>query len=167
MTPSRAVVAAVVLGTALVLQPAVVAPLRLPGGAPQLVVVALVLVALLDGPFTGAVAGFCVGLTCDLLSRHLLGESALVLTLVGWAVGKLAEDVDRSVLVPLGVVAVASAVAVLGIGVVAALTNDGRVGVAPVLRSAGAAALYGLVLTPFLYPPVRALWDRLGPRPVP
>ena len=53
-------------------------------------------VALYSGSIAGAIVGFCVGLLVDLLIGEHLGATALVLTAVGYWVGRFGEIRDRS-----------------------------------------------------------------------
>jgi rod shape-determining protein MreD len=55
----------------------------------DLVLVAVVFVALVGGPVAGILAGTCAGLVQDALSSGILGIGGLAKTLVGFAVGRL------------------------------------------------------------------------------
>ncbi|WP_157246515.1 rod shape-determining protein MreD [Nonomuraea typhae] len=80
----------VVLATVLV-QLTLVNRLPLPaGGVPDLVLLAVVGVAMLRGPVAGAVIGFCSGLLVDVVPpvAHVAGEYAFVLTVVGFLAGR-------------------------------------------------------------------------------
>ena len=74
-----------------VLQVAGVAPIRLLGGSPDIVPLAVAAVALYAGSICGAVTGFSMGLLVDLALGHYLGTTSLVLTTVGYAVGRFGE----------------------------------------------------------------------------
>jgi rod shape-determining protein MreD len=164
MTATRWAVLVAILGTASVLQPSVITPLGLPLGAPQLVVLAVAVIGMLDGPITGAVSGFAAGFVSDLTSQHLAGEAALVLTLTGCLAGLVATEIDRSVFVPLAVVALASAGAIAALAVVGIIATGGHVDAAALLRACSGAVLYDVLLTPVVFPILRALWSRLGMR---
>lgn len=163
MPPARALVAVLVLISALIIDLAVLSLLHLPGGPPRLTVVALTCIALVEGAGPGALLGFCAGGLSDLLSDHPLGRLALVYCLIGYFVGLVSADADRSALVPLGTVAAASGAAVLVDALVGVITGDPRI----LLRAVGsllvAAVLYDVVLTPLVYPPVRLLLRRIAP----
>ncbi|MBL7497206.1 rod shape-determining protein MreD [Frankia sp. CNm7] len=147
----------VVLLAAVIGQVSVVARLPLPGGHPDLVLLLLAAAALVEGPVVGALLGFTAGLFGDLLSTHVLGRSALVLCLVGYLVGLVAEATERSVLVALAAISGAVAAGSLGNVLVAVLLGDGAPTEAgPVLLRALTAALYAALLTPFLFPAVVA-----------
>ena len=56
----------------------------------------LVSVALLRGAVTGAVTGFFAGLIVDVATLGTLGLTALLLTLVGYWVGRYGETTGRA-----------------------------------------------------------------------
>jgi len=142
--------------TAAVTQVSVVARLPLPGGHPDLVLVLLATAALLEGPITGAVLGFVVGLFGDLMSTHVLGRSALVCCLLGYLVGLLADVTERSVLIALLVVSGAVAGGALANVAVAGLISDDAGAPGQAFLHALVAGLYAAVLTPFLFPALAA-----------
>jgi rod shape-determining protein MreD len=78
----RVLVLSAVLVGAVVVQSAVLAGVR-----PDLLVLAVVAVAMASDATTGAVFGFAAGLVADLLFDLPVGVSALVYTAVGFAVG--------------------------------------------------------------------------------
>lgn len=85
-------VAAIVF-VAAVLQVAVFTDAVVLGGAPDVLLVTLVALALLRGSVVGALAGFFGGLIVDVTTLGLLGLSSLVLTLVGYWAGRFSETV--------------------------------------------------------------------------
>jgi len=88
---------------------------------------------------------------------------ALVLALVGYAAGQIREDGERTAAIPLAAVAGGSAAYVLLSALVAAGIGDERLGAAQVLRTVLGVALYDVLVTPFVLPPLRALLVRLMP----
>ena len=91
---------AVVL-TALLLQSTVFASITLAGAKPELVYLATIVLAYLEGPSSGALAGFVGGMSEDFLLNQPKGITALTLTLVGYTVGTLRQYVSSpSPLVP-------------------------------------------------------------------
>ncbi|HZR92559.1 MAG TPA: rod shape-determining protein MreD [Gaiellaceae bacterium] len=80
---------------AAILQASVFADVRVLGGTPDLLLVALVAAALLRGSVTGACAGFFAGLVIDTATLEILGLSSLLLTLVGYWVGRYGETTGR------------------------------------------------------------------------
>lgn len=81
---------------AVLLQVSGIEALRLGGGSPDLIPLVVAAVALFGGSVPGAVSGFAAGLLLDLLLGQNLGASALVLTLVGYGVGRYREVRDPS-----------------------------------------------------------------------
>ena len=149
--------------TAVALQPTVIGPLRLPVGSPQLPVLVLAIIALVEGSGTGAVAGFATGLCSDALSTHPLGQQALVLTLVGWWVGKVREDGRRSIAAPLIAVVAGTAAALVGVTVVGLAVGTVEVRTGVFARELLASVAYAGLLAPLLLPPLRAMLVRLDP----
>jgi rod shape-determining protein MreD len=146
----------------LLLQRTVLAQLDIPFGTPDLLVVVVAAVALQTGPGLGAVTGFLAGFGADLLSDHALGRLAAVLCIVGYLVGMLRQDAERSVAVPLAAVVLGGIVAALLFAGTGALVDDGRAGGGLLLDRTLAAVLYGLIVTPFLFPLIGRI---LGVRP--
>ena len=64
-------------------------------GAPNLVLVALVAVALLRGTIFGAAAGFGAGLVVDTATLQTLGVTSLLLTIAGYWIGRYGETTGR------------------------------------------------------------------------
>jgi cell shape-determining protein MreD len=76
-----------VIALALLLQTTLLSPLRILGARPDLLLLAVVAVAMASGPVEGAAFGFAAGLTADLLldlsgfSWSFVGRSALTVAL--------------------------------------------------------------------------------------
>lgn len=108
MTLSRAAALRVglIVAVAVLVQVSVVAQVPLLGGRANLIPIAVAALALLGGSLTGAAAGFAAGLMLDLAMGMSLGGSSLVLTFVGYLIGRFAElrDVSHGLL-PIAVVA--------------------------------------------------------------
>lgn len=156
-------VAALLALTALLLQLTAVDRLRLPFGHPDLLVIVVVSVALVEGPVFGMVLGFAAGFVADLLSGHLLGRLAFVLTVAGYLIGLLHTDEDRGAVAPVFIVGATSLLVSLANTGVGALIGDPRPGTHALVQAALALAFYDALLTPFLFPAVRALLRRLTP----
>ncbi len=104
---------------AVVLQVSGIEALRLGGGSPDLIPLAVAAVALFGGSVPGALSGFAAGLLLDLMLGQNLGASALVLTLIGYGVGRYREVRDPSHgLIALAVAAGASAAYGAGVALV-------------------------------------------------
>lgn len=103
------VCAVVALWVAVLFNAGLAASSTLLGGAPDLVCVVVVSLALLRGPEWGALAGFVAGLGVDALTWQPLGLAALVYCLLGYGTGRIGEGLsDRAPLSPLIVIAIAS-----------------------------------------------------------
>ncbi len=87
--------AAAVVFLASILQVSVFSDVRVLGGEPDLLLVTLVAVSLLRGSIAGACAGFFCGLVVDTATLGDLGLTSLLLTLVGYWVGRYGETTGR------------------------------------------------------------------------
>jgi len=87
-------VAGIVFVAAL-LQVTLVASLDVFGGTADVLLLALISIALLRGAVAGAVAGFFGGLIVDIVTLDTLGVSALLYALVGYWTGRYGETTGR------------------------------------------------------------------------
>lgn len=161
----RIVVAGVLVVLAVAFQLSILAQLPLPGATPDLLVVLVCAWALNRGSLEGALIGFAGGLMLDLAppSDGPLGLTALVLALVGYGVGLMADESERSTFAPL-VITVLAAVASLVIWAgLALLVGDERVSGAALAGQLFAQALYTAVMAPFVLPFVHSLLRRMEP----
>jgi rod shape-determining protein MreD len=78
-----------------ILEVSVFSDVKILGGVPDLLLVTVVAVALLRGAVTGACAGFFAGLVVDTATLETLGLSSLLLTLIGYWVGRYGETTGR------------------------------------------------------------------------
>lgn len=152
-----------VLFTALIIQLVVIDGMRLPLSTPDLVTVTLICLALSTGPFQGLVLGFLSGLAVDLTGDHAAGRYALVLCLIGYYVGKISDESERTPLVPLLTVAAGATAAVVGYALTGLFTGDPRLGGVDLGSLLAGRVLYDVVLTPFVYPLIRGLLTKLEP----
>ena len=160
----RLLALAVVLVVAVLVQSTVLARLTLAGVRPDLLVLAVVSVAVATDPTTGAVFGFVAGLVADLLFDLPVGVSALVYTAVGFAVGTVRVYVtSHRPLVHLVLAAAASLASVWCCGLLLRVFDLSSW--AAVARAGPLVAVYNLLLTPFVYPVVLALTERVPARP--
>ena len=161
----RLLALAAVLVVAVLIQSTVLARLRLAGVRPDLLVLAVVSVAVATDPTTGAVFGFVAGLVADLLFDLPVGVSALVYTAVGFAVGTVRVYVtSHRPLVHLVLAGAASLASVWCCGLLLRVFDLSSW--ATVTRAGPLVALYNLLLTPFVYPLVRTLAERVPTKPV-
>ncbi|HVF18849.1 MAG TPA: rod shape-determining protein MreD [Mycobacteriales bacterium] len=161
MTAYRVLVVTLSIFTAVLIQTTVLSRLGFLGAQPDLVLVVIVCFALTDGPGVGMVSGFGAGLLLDLLSDHTLGLLALILCAVGYASGIVRAYLDRlAITTPMLFVGVATAAAGLAFAALLTLLGDPRITAPTVFRSVTLAALYDVVLTPFVFAAVSALSGR-------
>ncbi|MFJ7046153.1 rod shape-determining protein MreD [Streptomyces sp. JV178] len=149
---------------ALVIQVSVLARLHLPGAVPDLVLLTVLGLALVYGHVGGALVGFGAGLLSDLAppADHAAGRYALVLCVIGYLAGLAKPETGRlkSATGPMVVVVVAALGATLLYAGVGALVGDDaarHVGLPSLLFTA---ALYDLLLAPFVVPGIMALARR-------
>jgi len=162
----RTLLLAGIIVVSLVLESTVLAHLRLGGVHPDVLVIAVIAVAMTEGPVTGASFGFAAGLVSDLLFGNHVGVSALVYTVIGFGMGVGRVYVtSSSTLVHLLLAGAASFVSVWLAGLVLRVFDLSSWDF--LVRTAPLVALYNLLLTPLVYPPVRALLERLEPAPTP
>lgn len=96
MSPSVGGRIAVLVFVASILQVSVFSGFTIGGGGPDVLLVVLVSIALLRGAAAGAVAGFAAGLIVDVATMGTLGLTSLLLTLVGYWVGRYGETTGRN-----------------------------------------------------------------------
>jgi rod shape-determining protein MreD len=148
----------VVVVAALVLQSTVFAQITLLKAQPDLMYLLTVLVALLEGPTSGAVLGFAGGLAEDFLLTQPKGITALTLTLLGYAVGTVRQYiVSPSALVPVIMVFAGTAIGLMFNGLVKFLLGQLGEGWGYQLQIALLTGLYNAILTPLVFPLVRRL----------
>ncbi len=167
MSWKAALLAALSLFTALLLQRSALPLLSLPGAAPIPTVVLVVAFALVKGPLVGCVIGFCAGLMADLAppATHGAGREALVYCFIGYVCGLFAGEVDRSAMAPIAVVAGASIVAVLGNAVIGVIFGGEHPTSSSLAHIVPAVVVYDVLLAPFIIPVVAVLVRRLDPEP--
>jgi rod shape-determining protein MreD len=154
-----AVILAVALFAAVVIQLTVVNRLPLPGAAaPDLVLLLVAAIGVATGPATGAVTGFAGGLALDIAppAAHYAGEYALVFCLVGYAAARVARAIwdvtgEHDPVTTFTVMAVAVAAGEAGKAALGMLLSDPNVTTAAASRVLPAAILYDLLLSPLAY----------------
>lgn len=157
MTPRRFALGAAVVLTALLVQGVLLSRLPL---APDLLLVVVVAFALAEGPSSGALTGFVAGLLVDVQADHELGRVALAYALAGHVAGLVHDRPDRSRLLPLGVAAVAAALAVTAYAAEGVLLGDPRTTLAAWGSALAATVVWCVLLAPLVAPLVAALVDR-------
>ncbi|HWD08730.1 MAG TPA: rod shape-determining protein MreD [Actinomycetota bacterium] len=148
--------ALIVLG--LVVQTTVMPHLALFRVVPDLLLVVVICVGLVEGPSAGAVAGFGGGLLRDFLLNAPTGLSALAYLSVGYAVGAIRPYVQSSsFLVPFAGVflgSLAGNTLYIGLSLLLGVPSEPLVRVVEVLVLS---AIYNTLLVPFVYPLARKL----------
>jgi rod shape-determining protein MreD len=111
---------------AVVLQLSTFSQMPILGGQFDIVVLVVAAVAYYSGAIPGCAVGFAAGFLLDLLSGATMGASSLVLTAVGYGVGRFSEVRDPSHgLLPLAVGAVATGAWVLAFAAVSFMLDVG------------------------------------------
>jgi rod shape-determining protein MreD len=119
---------------AVLLQVSFLADLRPFGGAADLVPLVVAAAGLFGGSTSGAATGFAAGLLLDASIGVNLGASSLVLTVVGYGTGRFRERRDPAHgLIALPVGGAATAVYLLGVGVVNFMLDLGGAEVSPLV----------------------------------
>ncbi|MEU6536370.1 rod shape-determining protein MreD [Streptomyces sp. NPDC047000] len=164
MRVNRILLAGALVVVALVVQVSVLARLHLPGAVPDLLLLTVLGLAMVYGHVGGALVGFGAGLLADLAppADHAAGRYALVLCVVGYLAGLVKPENGqlKSATGPMAVVVAAAAGSTLlyaGVGALVGDTAARHVGLAGLLFSA---ALYDLLLAPFVVPGIMALARR-------
>ena len=85
----------VLVFVAAILQVSIFSTLQILGGAPDVVLLTLVGIALLRGSIYGACAGFFAGLLIDTANLGTLGVTSLLLTIAGYWIGRYGETTGR------------------------------------------------------------------------
>ncbi|MFD4789302.1 rod shape-determining protein MreD [Streptomyces sp. NPDC058459] len=170
MRLNRVLLSTVLVVVALVIQVSVLARLHLPGAVPDLLLLAVLGLALVYGHVGGALVGFGAGLLADLAppADHAAGRYALVLCVIGYFAGLVKPETGRlkSATGPMAVVvaaAIGSTLLYAGVGALVGDTAARHVGLPGLLFSA---ALYDLLLAPFVVPGVMWLARRADNDPL-
>ncbi|MFJ9863514.1 rod shape-determining protein MreD [Streptomyces sp. NPDC101165] len=164
MRVNRILLSSALVVVALVIQVSVLARLHLPGAVPDLLLLTVLGLAMVYGHVGGALVGFGAGLLADLAppADHAAGRYALVLCVIGYGAGLIKPENGRlkSATGPMAVVvaaAVGSTLLYAGVGALVGDTAARHVGLTGLLFSA---ALYDLLLAPFVVPGIMWLARR-------
>jgi rod shape-determining protein MreD len=153
---------ALLLVTAALIESTVFAGLAIAGHTPSIVALTVVAVALADGAESGGTYGFASGLFVDLLGAGLVGPTALVLLLVGFATGLLRPYLTGP---PLLVHVVAGGLAVTLastlLGLLLFLLDPADLTLRALVEGIVVTGLYSAVLAPFVIRPTMALCRRV------
>lgn len=150
---SRALTTVVALLGAAILQAAIAPYLAIGGTVPNLLLLVVVTLALVEGPNWGCVSGFFGGLMFDLVGTGPIGPMALVLSVVGYVTGTLQANLfAEGWLLPLTVLGVASLFAELAYGLILAILGEVSGFWHALLTVMVPAALYNVALGLLVYP---------------
>ena len=158
--------AGILFFAAVVLQSAVVSAFEPGGGTADVVLVSLTAVALLRGTIFGALAGFYAGLLLDAANLGTLGLSSLLLTLVGYWIGRYGETTGRDrAHAPLLAIAVVTVLYALGSLAMHSLLGDPVSARSGLVDALPAQIVLNLLLTIPVYALCRRIFARPGGRP--
>ncbi|MCH0566753.1 MULTISPECIES: rod shape-determining protein MreD [unclassified Streptomyces] len=164
MRVNRILLSTVLVVVALVIQVSVLARLHLPGAVPDLLLLTVLGLAMVYGHVGGALIGFGAGLLADLAppADHAAGRYALVLCVIGYCAGLIKPENGQvksatGPMITVVAAALGSTLLYAGVGALVGDTAARHVGLAGLLFSA---ALYDLLLAPFVVPGVMALARR-------
>jgi rod shape-determining protein MreD len=99
-----------IFAVVLILQSTLVRLVAIEGIQPDLILLALFFVALLEGSYAATIAGFCVGLVQDMYAPQTLGLNALCKSLIGFALGFCQRGVFVEGLIPRSLILFAAVV---------------------------------------------------------
>ena len=99
-----------IFGVVLILQSTLVRLVAIEGVQPDLIILALFFIALLEGSYAATIAGFCVGLVQDIYAPDTLGLNALCNSLIGFALGFCQRGVFVEGLIPRSLILFAAVV---------------------------------------------------------
>jgi rod shape-determining protein MreD len=164
MRLNRILLSTALVVVALVIQVSVLSRLHLPGAVPDLLLLTVLGLAMVYGHVGGALVGFGAGLLADLAppADHAAGRYALVLCVIGYLAGLIKPETGqvKSATGPMAVVvaaALGSTLLYAGVGALVGDTAARHVGLPGLLVSA---AVYDLLLAPFVVPGIMALARR-------
>jgi rod shape-determining protein MreD len=156
-----------VVVTALLLQSTIFAQLKLGGAKPELMYLVTIVLAMLEGPSSGAIGGFTAGMAQDFLLDQPKGITALTLTLVGYAVGIVRQYITTpSPALPTLLVGAGTAAGLVFYGLISFLLGQLSTGLLFVLRIAVLTGIYNALLTPLLFPVLRRVAELSRPSKV-
>jgi rod shape-determining protein MreD len=150
---SRSVLATFVIAAAMILQVTVADRLPLPGSVvPDLVLLAVVALALVNGSLPGLVTGFWAGLATDIVppADHTIGRYALVYCLIGYICGSAAPEMDRSAVLPFVAVAAGAVAGSVLYALLGSMLGDPRARWPVVSHVLPLQIFYDMVASPFV-----------------
>jgi len=165
MTLVRGLVALLAVILAVVLQVSLFPHLAWQGVVPNLALLVVVGAALVRGPQFAAMLGFAAGVLIDFAppADHVAGRWALALVVVGYLAGRIRQDVRPNAWAVLVAVAASSFVGTSVFALSGLLLRDPVVPVSQMIEVILVAVVWDVLLTPFVLPPMMAMFRRLEP----
>ena len=162
----RTLVAFLLVSLALILQVSLFPHFAWQGVVPNLCLLLVVGAALTRGPQTAVLLGFLAGLALDLAppADHVAGRWALALVVVGYVAGRVRQDVKPSAVAVVATVAASSFIGTSVFAITGIVLRDPVLDVSQLLQVILVAVLWDVLLTPFVLPPVMAMFNRLQPQ---
>lgn len=153
---------------AVALQSTLLTKVTILGVIPQVLFVVVASLAYLEGESVGVSVAFFAGFLQDLLlPQSIVGLTALVWVLVSFTIGTLRRFIPHeSVWMPVLAVALASAAAEGLYALLSIVMGQQWVSIADTAKITGLVVLYNTLLTPFVFPLVRRVADRVRPERV-
>lgn len=158
----RALAALAAVSVAVVLQVSLFPHVAWHGIVPNLCLLVVVGAALTRGPQFAALLGFAAGVVLDLAppADHLAGRWALALVIVGYVAGRVRQDGRPTATTVVLTVAASSFIGTSVFALSGVVLGDP---IPDLLEVIAVALLWDVLLTPFVLPPVMALFRRLTP----
>ena len=153
------------MGLALVLQVSLFPHFAWQGVVPNLCLLVVVGAALTRGAQFAAVLGFLAGVVLDLAppADHVAGRWALALVVVGYVAGRVRQDVKPTAVAVVSTVAASSFIGTSIFALTGLVLQDPVTGFGELVPVILVAVLWDVLLTPFVLPPVMAMFNRLEP----
>ncbi len=149
----RAAPIVVAILVAATLQVALAPHMAIAGVVPNVLLLVVLTLALTQGPVAGTAAGFAAGLTLDMLGTSVIGAYALVLAVVGYAVGLFHSQIfAEGWLLPVTAVFVGGLAAEFLYGLVLAVLGAGGPFWTALVRVMLPGAVYNTALALLVYP---------------
>jgi rod shape-determining protein MreD len=143
--------AAIIVAT--LLQVGLAPYIQIAGVVPNILLLVVVTLALVEGPSAGALAGFAAGLMFDLLGSGPVGPMVLVLTVTGYMAGQLHENMfAEGWLLPLTVLGIASLLSALAYGLMLDMLGAGGPFLLTLFTKMLPEAIYDAALALLVYP---------------
>lgn len=157
-------VIAVTLFLGLAVQTAFLGRFAILGAKPELLVLVVVAVAMVEGPVAGLLTGFAAGLLTDSLTDLPDGLSAVVFMLTGYGVGRVRQMFQRpSAWLPAAMVGSATLAALAVEASLSALVGIFAGSPVRTIVRIVLVAVYGMILTPFIFPVIARSLERQRP----